>query len=48
MKEAVSSRIAQLALLDSLCIYLALQKYENTIDNIDQMTNILNEMRYQI
>jgi DNA-binding MurR/RpiR family transcriptional regulator len=46
MKEAISSRIAQIVLLDSLYTCLALRKYESVIDNIENMNEILNEMRY--
>lgn len=46
MKEAISSRIAQIVLLDSLYTCLALRKYDSVIDNIENMNKILNEMRY--
>lgn len=46
MKEAISSRIAQIVLLDSLYTCVALKKYETVIGNIENMNEILNEMRY--
>ncbi len=46
MKEAISSRIAQIALLDSLYTCMALKKYETVIENIENMNEILDELRY--
>jgi RpiR family transcriptional regulator, carbohydrate utilization regulator len=46
MKEAVSSRLAQIALLDGLYSCVALKKYNSTLENLENMTEILNEMRY--
>lgn len=46
MKEAISSRIAQIALLDSLYTCVVLRKYESVIENIGSMDEILKEMRY--
>lgn len=46
MKEAILSRVAQMVLLDSLYTCVALKKYESVIDNIENMNEILNEMRY--
>jgi DNA-binding MurR/RpiR family transcriptional regulator len=46
LKEAVSSRIAHIALLDGLYACVALQKYDNTAEKLRQMTDILNEMRF--
>jgi len=46
MKEAVSSRIAQIALIDGLYACIALRKYDKTLENIGNMAEILNEMRY--
>lgn len=46
MKEAVSSRIAQIALLDSLYTCVALIKYDTVVENLENMTEILNEMRF--
>ena len=45
MKEAVSSRIAQIALLDSLYTGVALRNYDAAIRNIGAMTDLLNETR---
>lgn len=45
MKEAVSARIAQIALLDSLYTCVAVRKYDTVVENIERMTEILNEMR---
>ncbi|NJD02466.1 MAG: MurR/RpiR family transcriptional regulator [Ruminiclostridium sp.] len=47
MKEAVLSRIAQIALLDSLYTCIALRKYEFVSEKINDMTELLNEMRYE-
>ncbi len=46
MKEAFSSRIAHIALLDSLYSCIALRKYESVVENLENMTEILNEMRF--
>jgi RpiR family transcriptional regulator, carbohydrate utilization regulator len=43
--EAVSSRIAQIALLDSIYTCIVLRKYDSAAKNITAMTNILNETR---
>jgi RpiR family carbohydrate utilization transcriptional regulator len=45
LKEAVSSRIAHLALLDSLCACIAIRKKESAIKNLESVTEILNDMR---
>ena len=45
MKEAVSARIAHIALLDSLYTCVAVAKYDTAIENLEAMTEILNEMR---
>jgi RpiR family transcriptional regulator, carbohydrate utilization regulator len=45
VKEAVTSRIAQIALLDSLYTSLALKMYDTAIENIGSMTDLLNETR---
>jgi RpiR family transcriptional regulator, carbohydrate utilization regulator len=45
VKEAVTSRIAQIALLDSLYTSLALKMYDKAIENISSMTDLLNETR---
>jgi RpiR family transcriptional regulator, carbohydrate utilization regulator len=46
MKEAISSRIVQIALLDSLYTCVALKKYDMVIENIENLTEILSEMRF--
>jgi RpiR family carbohydrate utilization transcriptional regulator len=46
MKEAVSSRIAQITVLDSLYTCLALQKYDTVFEKLESMSEILNEVRY--
>lgn len=46
LKEAVSARIAQIALLDSLYTCVAVQKYDTVVENIEHMTEILGEMRH--
>jgi len=46
MKEAVSSRIAQIAVIDSLYVAVALRKYSNTTHNIDAITEIYKDLRY--
>jgi DNA-binding MurR/RpiR family transcriptional regulator len=47
LKEAVSSRIAQIALLDSLYTCIAIKKYDTVVEKIGTMAEILNEMRYE-
>ena len=46
LKEALSSRIVHIALLDSLYTSVALRKYEAVVENLENMTEILNEMRF--
>jgi len=46
IKEAVSSRIAQIALLDSIYTCIALKKYDTTLENLENITEILNETRF--
>ena len=46
MKEAVSSRIAQIAVIDSLYAALALSQYDTTMKNIDAMSEIYKDLRY--
>ncbi|BBI33877.1 MurR/RpiR family transcriptional regulator [Cohnella abietis] len=46
LKEAVSSRIAHLGLIDSLCTCLIIRRYKQTEPLLDSMTNILNQLRY--
>jgi len=46
LKEAVSSRIAHIALLDSLYTCIALRKYDTVVENLENMTEILNETRF--
>ena len=46
MKEAVSSRIAHIALLDSLYACAVLRKYDLALENLENMTEMLNETRY--
>ena len=45
MKEAVSARIAQIALLDSLYTCVAVKKYDTVVESIEHMTEILDEVR---
>ncbi|MCD9021922.1 MurR/RpiR family transcriptional regulator [Cohnella silvisoli] len=46
LKEAVSSRIAHLGLIDSLCTCLIIRRYKQTEPLLDSMTYILNQLRY--
>ena len=46
MKEAVSSRLAQVALLDGLYSCVAMKKYDLAVRNLGNAADILNEMRY--
>ncbi len=46
MKEAVTSRIAHVALLDSLYTAVALENFEKTTSHLESMSKILNETRY--
>lgn len=47
MKEALTSRIAHIAVLDSIYACAALLKSETSLPNIENMTDILNETRLQ-
>lgn len=44
-KEATASRIAQIALLDSLHACAVLQKYDTAISKMQEVSEILNQMR---
>lgn len=46
MKEAVTSRIAHVALLDSLYTAVALANYEESIRRIESMSRIPDETRF--
>ncbi|MFB9275883.1 MurR/RpiR family transcriptional regulator [Cohnella cellulosilytica] len=46
LKEAVSSRIAHIALIDSLCTALIIRRYDRTEPLLDSMTYILNQLRF--
>jgi DNA-binding MurR/RpiR family transcriptional regulator len=46
MKEAVTSRIAHVALLDSLYTAVAVANYEKSTSHLESMSNILNETRF--
>ncbi len=46
MREAVSSRLAHVALLDSLYTAVALVNYGKSVSSIENMTGILRETRY--
>lgn len=43
--EAVSARIAHIAILDSLCVSLSLENYERTSDYVDKMNDLFSSMR---
>lgn len=43
--EAVSSRIAHIAILDSLCVALSLENYDRTLKNVDKMNKLFASMR---
>jgi DNA-binding MurR/RpiR family transcriptional regulator len=45
-REAVSSRLAHIVLLDAICVCLGNLKYDETSERIKENTNIINEMRY--
>ncbi|NLC68956.1 MAG: MurR/RpiR family transcriptional regulator [Clostridiaceae bacterium] len=45
MREAVSSRIAQIAVLDSLYVCIAIRRFDSVIEKVGNMSEILNEMR---
>jgi DNA-binding MurR/RpiR family transcriptional regulator len=45
-REAVSSRLAHIVLLDAICACLGMLKYDETLERIKENTNIINEMRY--
>ena len=44
-KEATASRIAQIALLDSLHACAVLRKYDTTVSKMQEVSKILNRMR---
>ena len=48
MKEAISARIAHIAILDSIYVCAALRKYDRSLAHINEMTSLLNQMRYDI
>lgn len=45
--EAVSARIAHIALLDTLCVALALKQYDRTIEHVKIMNKIFGNLRGQ-
>ncbi|MDK2942800.1 MAG: RpiR family transcriptional regulator, carbohydrate utilization regulator [Acetobacterium sp.] len=45
-REAVSSRLAHIVLLDAICTCLGLLKYDETLERIKENISIINEMRY--
>ncbi len=46
MKEAIASRIAQLAVIDSLYAAVALKQYDQTMREINTISDIYKELRY--
>lgn len=46
MKEAIASRIAQIALLDSLYTCAVLRQYERAVTKIQEVSNILEQKRF--
>lgn len=45
-QEAVTSRIAHIALLDAICVCLGLLNYDEASRRIEANSNIINKMRY--
>ena len=45
-REAITSRIAHIVLLDAVCVCLGLLTYEETSRRIEINSNIINKMRY--
>lgn len=45
-REAITSRIAHIVLLDALCVCLGLLTYEETSRRIEKNSDIINRMRY--
>lgn len=45
MREAISSRIAQIAVLDSLYTAVALKKYDTVVDYIENLSDVLGSVR---
>ncbi|HOJ09409.1 MAG TPA: MurR/RpiR family transcriptional regulator [Clostridiales bacterium] len=45
MREAISSRIAQIAIIDSLYTAVALEKFDTVVDHIEDLSDILSSVR---
>ncbi len=45
MREAISSRISQIAIIDSLYTAVALEKFDTVVDHIENLSDILNSVR---
>ena len=45
MREAISSRIAQIAIIDSLYTVVALEKFDTVVDHIEDLSDILSSVR---
>jgi len=45
MREAISSRIAQIAIIDSLYAAVALEKFDTVVDHIEGLSDILSSVR---
>lgn len=45
MREAISSRIAQIAIIDSLYTAVALEKFDTVVDHIEDLSDILGSVR---
>jgi len=43
--EAVSARIAHIAILDAICVALSLENYERTVECVDRMNDLFCKMR---
>ena len=44
-KEAVTARLAQLLVFDSLCAYISCQKKDRTVGLMDNVIDIIGEHR---
>ena len=48
MKEAISARIAHIAMLDCLYVCAALRRHDQSLRHITEMYNLLNQTRYEL
>jgi DNA-binding MurR/RpiR family transcriptional regulator len=44
--EAMTSRVAQLSVIDALCVCVAIARFDESVENINRTANILSSKRY--